>query len=41
MGLAMMRETVGSLGGLITATSRQGQRGFNFTLTLPLDGARA
>ena len=41
MGLAMMRETVGSLSGLITATSRQGQRGFNFTLTLPLDGARA
>lgn len=35
MGLAMIRESVTRLGGLITATSRPDQRGFAFAISLP------
>lgn len=36
MGLAMIRESVTRLGGLITATSRPDQRGFSFAISLPI-----
>lgn len=35
MGLAMIRESVTRLGGLITATSHPEQRGFSFAMSLP------
>lgn len=35
MGLAMIRESVTRLGGLITASSRPDQRGFSFAISLP------